>query len=182
MSLTQQFQQVNDYVNKKIAPLNQEQLNWKSSPETWSVAQCLDHLIVNNVKYFKQFDEITNNTYYSTTWQRISPFTNFLEKKLLEFTAAVPQKKVKAPSSFSPSTSLIDKDIVERFLQQQEKLIQYYYQLEPIANSKKIIISSPFSSLVTFSLDTLLTALANHEQRHIYQAENVLNHPQFPKT
>ena len=181
MALTDQLNRSTDYVNTTIASLNEEQLNWKSSPVTWSVAQCLDHLVVNNIKYFTIFDEIINDNYQQTTWQRISPFTGFLEKKLLEFTAAVAEKKVKAPPSFSPSTSLIDKNIIQRFLQQQETLIQYFGRLEPIANSKKIIVSSPFSGLVTFRLNILLTALTNHEQRHINQADKILKHPQFPK-
>ena len=181
MALTDQLNSSTDYVNTIIASLNEEQLNWKPTPATWSVAQCLDHLVVNNVKYFKIFDDIVTGTYPQTTWQRISPFTNFLEKKLLDFTAAVPGKKVKAPPSFSPSASLIDKNIIPRFLEQQEKLIHYYNRLEPIANRQRIIVSSPFSSLVTFRLNTLLIALANHEQRHINQADNVLHHSQFPK-
>ena len=181
MALTDQLNSSTDYVHTNIEPLNEEQLNWKSAPATWSVAQCLDHLVVNNVKYFNAFDEIVNDRYQQTTWQRISPFTSFLEKKLLDFTAAIAEKKVKAPRSFSPSFSLIDKDIIQRFLQQQEKLLQYFTRLEPIANSKKIIVSSPFSGIVTFRLNILLTALANHEQRHINQADKVLHHPQFPK-
>jgi len=181
MALTDQLNSSTDYVNTNIASLNEEQLNWKSAPATWSAAQCLDHLVVNNLKYFTIFDEIVNDSYQQTTWQRISPFTGFLEKKLLEFTAAVADKKVKAPPSFSPSSSLIDKNIIQRFLQQQEKLVQYFNLLEPIANSKKLIVSSPFSGFVTFRLNILLTALANHEQRHINQADKVLHHPQFPK-
>src|SRR5882672_5797346 len=159
MPLTDQLNSSTDYVNTIIASLNEEQLNWKSAPSTWSVSQCLDHLVVNNIKYFKIFDEIINDNYHQTTWQSISPFTNFLEKKLLDFTTDIPEKKVKAPPSFSPSASLIDKNIIQRFLEQQEKLIHYYSRLEPIANRKKIIVSSPFSSLVTFRLNTLLTAL-----------------------
>jgi hypothetical protein len=181
MALTDQLNQSTDYVNNVLAPLSEEQLNWRSTPATWSVAQCVDHLVVNNIKYFTIFDRIANGSYQQTTWQSISPFTGFLEKKLLQFTAAVAEKKVKAPPSFSPSASLIDKDIIQRFLQQQEKLIQYFILLEPIANNKKIIISSPFSSLVTFRLNILLTALANHEQRHINQVDTILHHPQFPK-
>ena len=93
MALTDQLNSSTDYVNTIIAPLNEEQLNWKSAPATWSVAQCLDHIIVNNVKYFKVFEEIISDSYQQTTWQRMSPLTGFLEKKLLDFTAAVAEKK-----------------------------------------------------------------------------------------
>jgi hypothetical protein len=181
MPLAAQFQNINNDVDKNIAPLSEEQLNWKPSLQTWSIAQCLEHLIVNNTNYFKSFDAIVNDAYRQTFWQRSSPFTNWFEKKLLEFTAPDPKTKVKAPPSFSPSKTFIYKNIVQRFLDQQEKLLQYFQKLEPLANSKKIIVSSPFSGLVTFKLDTLLLALVNHEQRHINQADKVLHHSQFPK-
>lgn len=181
MALSTQLQNINDYIHKNFIDLSEEQLNWKPSSASWSIAQCLDHLIVNNTNYFKTFDALMNDTFHSTFWQRFSPFTNWFGKKLLEFTAAVPQKKVKAPASFLPSKSLLDKNITQRFLQQQEKLLQYFNKLEPLSKSKRIIISSPVSNLITFNLDTLLLAFANHEQRHINQAKKILNHLQFPK-
>jgi hypothetical protein len=182
MALSAQFQNINDYVEKNIAPLSEEQLNWKASPKTWSTAECLEHLIVNNTNYFKTFEAVINNTYRQTFWHRTSPFTGFFNKKLLEFTAAEAKTKVKAPPSFSPTVSVFDKNIVQRFLQQQETLAKYFDKLEPMAADKKIIISSPFSGLITFHLDTVLIAFVNHEQRHINQAEKVMHHPQFPKT
>src|SRR5436853_6686630 len=152
MPLAAQFQNINNYVDKNITSLSEEQLNWKPSLQTWSIAQCLEHLIVNNTNYFKSFDAIVNDAYGQTFWQRSSPFTNWFEKKLLEFTAPDAGTKVKAPPSFSPSKTFIDKNIVQRFLDQQKKLLQYFQKLEPLASSKKIMVSSPFSCLVTFKL------------------------------
>jgi hypothetical protein len=181
MALSAQFQSINDYVEKNITPLNEEQLNWKPSAKTWSVAECLEHLIVNNTNYFKTFEAVINDTHRQTFWHRTSPFTRFFNKKLLEVTAAEAKVKVKAPPSFSPAASVFDKIVVPRFLDQQKVLAQYFDKLEPIAASKKIIISSPFSSLITFHLNTILTSFVTHEQRHINQADKVLHHPQFPK-
>jgi len=182
MALSAQFQNINKYVENNIAALSEEQLNWKPSSKTWSVAQCLEHLIVNNTNYFKTFEAVINNTYRQTFWHRTSPFTGFFNKKLLEFTAAEAKIKVKAPASFSPAASRFDKTIILRFFKQQETLTKYFDKLEPMAADKKIIISSPFSGLITFHLYTVLIAFVNHEQRHINQAEKVMHHPQFPKT
>ena len=181
MALSAQFQNINNYVEKNIAPLSEEQLNWKSSSKTWSIAECLEHLIVNNTNYFKTFDALVNDTHRQTFWQRTSPLTNFFNKKLLEFTAAEAKTKVKAPASFSPASSVFDKNIIQRFLKQQQTLATYFDKLEPIVANKNIIIRSPFSPLITFKLNTVLTAFVNHEHRHINQADRVLHHPQFPK-
>lgn len=181
MALSAQFQNINNYVEKNFAPLSEEQLNWKPSPKTWSVAECLEHLIVNNTNYFKTFEALINRTHRQTVWHRTSPFTKFFNKKLLEFTAAEAKTKVKAPPSFSPAKSVFGKNIVPQFLQQQETLTKYFDKLEPMAANKKIIISSPFSGLITFHLNTLLISFVNHEQRHINQAEKIMHNQQFPK-
>ncbi len=181
MNSQEQFEYANNYVRKNLCSLNNEQLNWKPSADKWSIAQCIHHLIVNNTKYFKTFDAIINNNYSQTFWQRTSPFTKWLGKKLLQFTAAEPHKKAKAPRMFSPSSSNIADDIIQKFLEQQDVLLGYFNKLEPFAAANKIIVSSPLSGIVTFDLKTLLTAFGQHEIRHINQADAVLHHPQFPK-
>src|SRR5262245_66249953 len=46
--------------------LNSEQLNWKPAADSWSVAQCLDHLISANHEYQPVFDRILNGEYRKT--------------------------------------------------------------------------------------------------------------------
>ena len=38
--------------------LNPSQINWKPSPERWSVAQCFDHLLTSNRGYLPIFDSV----------------------------------------------------------------------------------------------------------------------------
>lgn len=40
-----------------IKGLNQEQLNFKSSPSTWSVAQCVEHIAISESKIWTALEE-----------------------------------------------------------------------------------------------------------------------------
>src|SRR5262245_4750118 len=40
--------------------LNSRRLNWKPADDSWSVAQCLDHLISINGEYYPTFNRILN--------------------------------------------------------------------------------------------------------------------------
>src|SRR5262245_30576853 len=40
-----------DKVRTELEGLTSSQLNWKSAPESWSIGQCLDHLIVSDCLY-----------------------------------------------------------------------------------------------------------------------------------
>ncbi|MGZ5191176.1 MAG: hypothetical protein ACXWCZ_09170, partial [Flavisolibacter sp.] len=70
--------------------------------------------------------------------------------------------------------------ILNEFVKHQEELKHYFQRLGQL-DTKNLIIASPVSALITYTLADALALLAVHEQRHIVQAENVLNHPNFPK-
>ena len=52
--------------NTFFGQLNSEQLNWKPAADSWSVAQCLDHLISANREYYPVFDRILKGEYRKT--------------------------------------------------------------------------------------------------------------------
>ena len=90
------------------------------------------------------------------------------------------KKTFKSPKIFEPTSSNIRPGILNEFVMHQEELKQYYKRLGQL-DTKNLIIASPVSSLITYTLADGLELLVVHEQRHMKQAENVLNHPNFPK-
>lgn len=181
MVFGEQLDHISDYVEQNITPLNEEQLNWKLTPSKWSIAQCLDHIIITNTKYFGVFDSLLNGGYHPTLWQRISPLSNWWGRQLLKWTDSIPHKKITTPSVLAPSENLADTDIVPLFLHNQEQLIKYLEQLNSVSKQTEIIISSPVSSVITLRLRTAMRAIVQHQQRHINQANNILHHSQFPR-
>src|SRR4029077_10637205 len=75
--------QASEKVKTNINGLSPEQLNWKPAPESWSVAQCLDHLIVADCLYFPAFEKIVNGNYSMTSWQKWSPLGGLFGKMLV---------------------------------------------------------------------------------------------------
>src|SRR4030095_12742942 len=116
MYLVEQLQHIRDYVDQNISGLNEEQLNWKTFSSRWSIAQCLDHILVTNTKYFEIFDQLLNKGYRPSSWERVSPFTSWWGKQLLRSTGAIAATKLKAPKVFAPSNDIIDEDIISSFL------------------------------------------------------------------
>jgi len=47
-----------DEAQSTFGRLTAAQLNWKPSPERWSVAQCFDHLLTTNKGYFPEIDNV----------------------------------------------------------------------------------------------------------------------------
>ena len=46
---------ISDDARASFGSLSGEQLNWKPAADSWSVAQCLDHLIRTNEQFYPEF-------------------------------------------------------------------------------------------------------------------------------
>lgn len=53
---TKELKQV---AQKKLAPLSDLELNYKSTPDSWSIAQCLEHLnLYGDFRHIKQAERV----------------------------------------------------------------------------------------------------------------------------
>ena len=159
--------------------LSPAQLNWKPDEKSWSVAQCLDHLITTHSQYFSLFERLSSGKAVPTTWEKISPLSGFFGRFLIKSLDPANLKKMKAPGKAQPSASEIDDDIVKRFSEHQQQLIDHLQKITSDLDRAKTIVTSPLLSIVTYSLDDTLTILVVHCQRHIGQAKRVVENENF---
>jgi len=171
-SLTESLHQAEEEVLKNFGQLTESQLNWRAKPDTWSIGQCLDHIIILNRLYFSRFNAVINGDHTPNIWSRIPGLPRRMGKMLIK--ASLPQnsQKITTPKIFRPTKTHIRADIVDQFHTNQQEMIDYYQQLGQI-DVDHTVISSPASPLFVFSLKACLTALVYHEQRHINQAMRV---------
>ena len=57
-SLLQQIQDIRADANALLADLSETQFNWRSEPQVWSIAQCLDHLNLFARTYFPVISQL----------------------------------------------------------------------------------------------------------------------------
>lgn len=166
-------------VKNEFSQLSFVQLNWKPNQESWSIGQCLDHLIVADCLYFPVLKKITEGHYEMNFWETWNPFSGFLGKALATQVQEKPKKKLLAPVLFLPSQSDINQEIMERFHKHLDSLLEYITGCSKL-NIDKIHITSPASKLITYSLRNAFQLLIQHEHRHINQAIKVKTTKEFP--
>lgn len=183
INLTQQtieeFSKVTAEAKSLFANLSSLQLNWKPSPDKWSIAQCLDHLIVSNTTYYTPLNEVVSGKHKNSFYQNIKFISKFFGNYLIKETGPVVAKPMKSPPAFVPSQSEITSSIVTDFEMHQKEFFSLVQQLEK-TDLENTVISSPALGIITYNLKDLLIILTGHEQRHLNQAKNVMNHPNFP--
>lgn len=159
-------------LDHQLCNLSVEQLNWKLSPEAWSIAQCLDHLIVSNRSYFAILDKISKGTYKMDFWQQYSPLSSLWGRVMKDQLKEQVKRKLKAPRIFTPIETQQDATVIGKYKNNLDTLLHYIQDCKSI-DIDKVIITSPALRLVTYSLRDVFSFLLEHQHRHINQAIRV---------
>ncbi|HEY2867401.1 MAG TPA: DinB family protein [Pyrinomonadaceae bacterium] len=164
-------------IEQSFGGLSSEQINWKPAPESWSVGQCLDHLIKSNEEFYPELDKLAAGTRKNTLWQSISPLSGIAGAFLVS-TLKKEGNKVKTNQKMTPPSD-VAADIVERFLRHQSQFTEKVRSTAG-ADWHKIVLTSPFVKIMTYRMDVGLVAIVEHEKRHVRQAKRVMAADGFP--
>lgn len=160
--------------------LGEDDMNWKPDPETWSIAQNIDHLMVINESYFPILNELREGTYKAPFIARRGFIVSFFGKLILKAVQPDRKKKTKTFPIWEPSTSDLPSDILGRFEKHQDKLKNEIKAAEDLVK-KGAIISSPANKNIVYKLETAFDIIIAHEQRHLAQAMELLGHKEVMK-
>jgi hypothetical protein len=157
----------------KFKGLTEEELNWKPNPNSWSIAQHIEHLIVINQTYFPVLAELKSGQYQLPFMGRFRFLVNFFGATVLNAVKPEQKKKIKTFPIWEPSSSNISGDILERFIEHQNELkAQITTSGDLIKNGA--IISSPANKNIVYRLETAFDIIVAHEYRHLNHADAVL--------
>jgi len=163
----------------RFSKLSAAQLNWKPSAESWSIGQCLEHLIISDCLYFPALKKATEGKLEMSFWENWNPLAPVFGKILASQTEEKPKNKLNAPRIFRPPEHRIDTGVLERFHKHLDSLLAYIADCSRV-DIDKTHITSPVSRMVTFSVRRCISILIQHEHRHINQASRLMQAKDFP--
>lgn len=166
-------------VERTFAGLSEERLNWKPAENSWSIAQCLDHLILTDKAFFPDLDAIGNGTRRNGFWENWSPLTGYFGRFLIS-SMRNDEKKVKSPSKTIVPPSEIEPGIIGRYLKHVDILIEKINAAGRAVDAERTIFTSPFARIITYSFADGCTVIAEHAKRHTRQAKRVMEAENFP--
>lgn len=177
--ITTDLKQVANDVQASFGGLSSEQLNHKAEIMSWSVAQCLEHIIKTNELFYPEFDKLATGTRKNSFIESYSPLSGFFGRFLIK-AVSEDSKKSKAPSNAIVPPSKVSDDIVNRFAIHIDEVNR---RVESCAGAdrQKTVVTSPFLMFATYTLDDAYTAMVEHTRRHVRQAKRVMETDRFPK-
>ena len=157
--------------------LSGEQINWKPSPQQWSIGQCLEHLSLSNETYVPAIvDALTGPPTGSV--EEITPgwFGRWFIRNYIEPSPIT--RRGRAPTKIVPS-SRVDPDILGRFLHSNDEVRKLARRAAGY-DVNRIRFRNPYLSVVRFTVGTGLLIMPAHERRHLLQAERIRASAAFP--
>lgn len=173
-SLDDQYEAVEADTRAVVAALTEERGSWRAMADSWSVAECLDHLAATNRVYLQPMRTAAIRA-HDRGRQRRGPATPGMIGRWFANTFEPPPKprsKFKAPAAIRPRTGPALADATASFLATHAEVrafLRSYADLDLAG----VTFPNPFVPLVRFSLATALHVIAAHERRHLWQARRV---------
>lgn len=155
---------------KKYQNLPEELLTVKPKDGGWSVSECLWHLNSYGNHYLPRIEDALKRggkpaDTFTSTWMG-AWFTRMMEP-------GTNKRKLKAFKDHVPPAGFDSRVVVEEFIRQQEWLQRLLRQSQ-LANLNRIRIGLSILPWVKMRLGDVFQFLIVHQERHLAQAERVL--------
>lgn len=155
---------------EKLKSENLQTLTWRKDPNSWNVLECLEHLNRYGDFYLPEIEKkISASRTASDPIFKSGFFGNYFAKSML------PKAKLNKMNTFkdkNPLNANLDKTVIDRFIDQQIKLLDLLKESRAVSlNKVKIEIS--ITRLLTLKLGDTFRFFVNHILRHMAQIDRI---------
>lgn len=146
-------------------------LNWRSTKESWSVLECIEHLNLYGDYYLPECERVMELSHHISDKNFKSGWLgNYFAQSML------PKEKLNKMKTFkdkNPINSQLTKSTLDRFILQQQKTLDLLH----IARNKnlgKIKTGISISKWIKLKLGDTFRVVIYHNDRHMVQIDNIL--------
>lgn len=174
--LLRQIDPIRDHARQIAGSMTTEQLRWRYAPRTWSVAECLEHLIVCGELYHDRLEPLLDRAEKldgPEPWR-----SSFMGRLLIK--SVTTSRRLKGPGAFKPPHQPRE-NVLGQFLASIDRLERLIRKSDGV-DLTKTRLSSPASRLIRLNAGDCLTMLVLHAKRHLRQAARVAESRRMPRT
>ena len=168
----QQFERITAEAQALAAGLSEASFNWRPEPSTWSIQECLSHLVMvgqveaNAIEQAIDLARVKGLTgsgpYEYPVWERF----------ILRETEPPVRHQMAAPKRFVPVHGQPLTGILPTFLHVQRRF-QIQIERADGLDLQRVKVPTPISKFIRISLGITFAQAAAHERRHLAQAGRV---------
>lgn len=152
-----------------------EQMCRRPTPESWSAAECLEHLAISANAYAPRWREA-----YAAARQRgargAEPYRVDWMGRMLNWSLEPGRFRMRTPASFEPVDCGSGSQALAAFLASQQMVLSFIEEGAGMPLDR-MMIASTFNARIRYSVWSSFVILATHGRRHLLQAELAGGHP-----
>jgi hypothetical protein len=175
-SMLEQIEAIKREGQAVAAQLSDDQLNWHPAKDSWSIAECLQHLNVGVTQTLPAFDRAIAEGRSKKQWAP-GPFRyGWFSRMMVASMEPPPKFRMKSPRLIRVSVggTYRGADVLREFAAVREQLAERVRQADglDLAHVRTI---SPVNRLLRMPLGAYFDFIIAHDRRHLWQARQVRN-------
>jgi hypothetical protein len=176
--LIAQFDEADRRASQMVESLTDAQVNWQPRQgAAWSVAQCLDHMATTTRIYISALRAAAPQA--RTGHHPLQP-AGWFSRYFLKKTEPPVSIKIKGPKKIQPASDITKDEAVSHFLESNYDARRFASETSGL-DLCGTRFKNPFVPGLNFTIATGVLVIAAHTRRHLWQLEQVLKDPAFPR-
>ncbi|MAM17774.1 MAG: DinB family protein [Christiangramia sp.] len=164
------LEETSGHLEETVEGLSQAQFQFKPDANTWSIAECMEHINKTEAELFQLLQQTLDSE--SDEEAEVS-----MDDEALIGMITNREQKAKAAANLEPSNAYASwEEAIEAFEMQREEITAYLENTE--ADMYAHTFEFPFAVV---DAHQLVLFLAGHTARHTMQIEEVMANPDFPQ-
>lgn len=161
-----------DHLLSTIKGLNEEQLNFKSSEDAWSIAECVEHIALSEQNIFG----MTMGALETPADPSKRGDVKMTDEQLMAIIVDR-SNKVKTSEAFEPSGKFGSfEETLNAFLDKRKSNMEFVASTD--ADLRNHYAQSPFGTIDAYQS---LIFMSGHTERHILQIKEIMEDDNFPE-
>jgi hypothetical protein len=156
-----------------VDDLSEDQVNWQPKPgQSWSIAQCLDHLRKINLVYLDGFARAVDEARAAGAGPFADLRPGWLGRWFVGSLEPPPTLKAPARPQFVPASAIGKAEALEGFVASHapyRKLVDACTTVD----TNRITAPNPLFPRIRMKVSTALLVIPAHDRRHLWQARQV---------
>lgn len=168
-SLLEKSKQVLNQI-EKLKILDADTLQWRENETSWNILECIEHLNLYGDFYLPQIEsKIKNSATKPDLVFRSGMLGSYFAKSMQPKER---RNKMKTFKDKNPLHANLDKSVIDKFINQQIKLLDLLNKSRNVSLNK-VKIETSISKLIKFKLGDTFQFFINHILRHLKQIERI---------
>jgi hypothetical protein len=176
-----EIEQADRAADALVSALTEAQCQWQpDGGRSWSVAQCLEHLAATNIVYGDAMRRGVEEA-RRRGWNAYTPLKpGFFGRKFVSSMEPPVRRRARAPGQVRPRSPLTRAEILGRYHDAHARVMQTIRDAAAI-DPNRATFPNPFFRMVRVKVATGMQVIAAHDRRHLWQAQQVIARPDFPR-